>query len=423
METAAPLRTAKEARAVFEHLRADGDRFGARLRALEAHPGYRRLRTMPSSGATLRAWEQTRTSTDELLAQLRAYRSTLERADALFTSRTRLGRDDLAELNKILQGPVDLPPPPHGPAEPRNLTALMAQMTTVHADVLRTVTDVDEYSTTLQKRLNQLGDALRSLHSRVIALAFHDDGAASLVEGLSRELAEVSPIVLSDPLGCMGGTVDRSEDPATEAFGAAAQARLRRLSTAVDNAQTYMSTVRAQHSELSQSVTRLRGLITEVEADERECRRVEHEVRARITQPPVDGGEDAGPGLRQRLSLLERRRVEGQWSRLAELIREIEQGCAAARGVAGGRRAAAQALLDQRDELRGRLESYRAMAIGYGHAEDLDLTDAYERAYQLLWTAPCDLHQAGASVARYQRAVIERTESSGADGPGREVAG
>ncbi|HZM84799.1 MAG TPA: hypothetical protein VFC19_54450 [Candidatus Limnocylindrales bacterium] len=406
----AQLRTGKEARSVLTRLRAEGDRFAGRLRALEAHPGFRRLRAMTSGGTTLRAWEQTRAITDELSAQLRTYRSTLDRAETLLSSRTRLSREDLAQLSKILCGPVDLPMPPSGPAEQRDLAALLVDMTSAHAEVLQTVTDVEEYFTALQKRLNQLADSLRSLHNRVVSLTFRDDGAASLVDGLARELAEVSQIALADPLGCVGGAGDRTDDPVIETQGGIARARLSRLSAAVSDASTHLSAVQAQQSEMSRSIVGLHRLVTEVELAEQDCLRTDTEVRSRIAEPDLETLDSIGPAMRQRLNLVDRRRAEGDWPRLAGLIKEIEQGCAAAQEAARVRRAAARALLDQRDELRGRLASYRAMAVAYGHAEDLDLTDEYERTYRILWTAPCDLRQADAGVARYQAAVIARTE-------------
>lgn len=131
----------------------------------------------------------------------------------------------------------------------------------------------------------------------------------------------------------------------------------------------------------------------------------------RIATPVLDEAEDedVAASLRLQLDALERLRMEGLWPRLAELFREVGQSCADAVERARGRQAVAQALLDERDDLRGRLDSYRAMASRYGYAEDLALANQYEDTHRLLWTAPCDLHEARASLTRYQAAVIERT--------------
>ena len=104
--TPVPLRNAKEARTVVDGLLANGARFGAALRALEAHPGYRRLGTAAVNGATLVARERVRATTDELAMQLRAYQATLARAQAMVAVRGRLNRVELAKLMEVLNEPV-----------------------------------------------------------------------------------------------------------------------------------------------------------------------------------------------------------------------------------------------------------------------------------------------------------------------------
>ncbi|HET8641563.1 MAG TPA: serine protease, partial [Pseudonocardiaceae bacterium] len=69
---------------------------------------------------------------------------------------------------------------------------------------------------------------------------------------------------------------------------------------------------------------------------------------------------------------------------------------------------AIRSLLDRRNELRGRLDAYRAKAAGIGHSEDLELERLFGVAHELLWTAPCDLPAATRALARYQQAVSGR---------------
>ena len=67
----------------------------------------------------------------------------------------------------------------------------------------------------------------------------------------------------------------------------------------------------------------------------------------------------------------------------------------------------AAALLDRREELRGLLGAYQAKAARVGGAEDSMLDYSYDRAHNLLWTAPCDLSAAADAVTGYQQAVLE----------------
>jgi hypothetical protein len=96
----------------------------------------------------------------------------------------------------------------------------------------------------------------------------------------------------------------------------------------------------------------------------------------------------------------------GRWTRLqAELDRCHSDLAAAAAATEDSRRSAATAL-GRRDELRGLLGAYKAKAARLGAAEDADLTARYDQAYELLWTAPCDLAVAAAAVTGYQQAIL-----------------
>ena len=61
--------------------------------------------------------------------------------------------------------------------------------------------------------------------------------------------------------------------------------------------------------------------------------------------------------------------------------------------------------LDDRDDLRGLLQSFRDKAAAHGLAEHPELDPLYRQAETLLWAAPCDLAAARPLVDRYVAAV------------------
>lgn len=61
--------------------------------------------------------------------------------------------------------------------------------------------------------------------------------------------------------------------------------------------------------------------------------------------------------------------------------------------------------LDERDELRGLLQSFRDKAAAHGLGENSDLEPLYRQAEALLWAAPCDLSAARPLVDRFVAAV------------------
>ena len=69
---------------------------------------------------------------------------------------------------------------------------------------------------------------------------------------------------------------------------------------------------------------------------------------------------------------------------------------------------ACQALLDERQELRGRLDALNAKAAGSGLAEDAALAEDARAARALLYRRPTPLAQARDLVARYQTRLNAR---------------
>jgi hypothetical protein len=61
--------------------------------------------------------------------------------------------------------------------------------------------------------------------------------------------------------------------------------------------------------------------------------------------------------------------------------------------------------LEEREDLRGLLGSYRHRAAAHGLAEDAALDDRFQAARAVLYVAPCDLREARRLVAEYQHAV------------------
>lgn len=114
-------------------------------------------------------------------------------------------------------------------------------------------------------------------------------------------------------------------------------------------------------------------------------------------------GESAGA-----VGDLEAAAAAGHWSRVAEEIDLVEARIHTGSKVLSVVHAQAKGLVARRDELRGRLAVYLAMAVRLGLAEGAELAAAHRAAHRLLWTAPCDLEEATVAVTTYQNAVIRR---------------
>jgi chromosome segregation ATPase len=118
--------------------------------------------------------------------------------------------------------------------------------------------------------------------------------------------------------------------------------------------------------------------------------------------PPPDDLAD----LSARLAGLDGLLAAGRWTRLESELDLLERELTAATTKYIDTERAVVALMNRRDELRGLLDAYRAKAARLGAVEDTALTERYDRARDLLWTAPCDLTAAADAVTGYQQAVL-----------------
>jgi hypothetical protein len=110
--------------------------------------------------------------------------------------------------------------------------------------------------------------------------------------------------------------------------------------------------------------------------------------------------------LTVRLADLDGMLAAGRWSRLAAELDEVERELGAATASFRDTERTVVGVMSRRDELRGLLGAYQAKAARLGAAEDPGLTERYDRARGLLWTAPCDLAAASDAVASYQQGVL-----------------
>ena len=75
-----------------------------------------------------------------------------------------------------------------------------------------------------------------------------------------------------------------------------------------------------------------------------------------------------------------------------------------------------QQALDDRDDLRGLLQSFRDKAGAHGLAENAELEPLYRQTESMLWSAPCDVAAARPLVDRYVAAVNAKVASAVSSG-------
>ncbi|WP_084962500.1 hypothetical protein [Thermoactinospora rubra] len=369
--------------------RAEQDRISESLLTLEAGTTYRLLDTSPLRGATQRRWAGVRQAAATLWALNDAYRATLRLAEEVRARRARPGAEELAELTDLLAGrsvavkppapatPTLLPPP-----EVRiSLDEVVVRMEAAYREIASELEAVDAVWSAVFPRLDEAEAALR----RIAGLAA-ELGEGPDVTDLQEEVRRLRDDTLCDPLG--------AAPPAD---------RLDRLLTRVRGLLAGLERALAVKQEYGRRKETLTGLIARVGEAEKQARLAHTQVCAKIALPA-----SARPASRAEELAAELEAIDvspGGWLERAEGLARLEQAAAEAEGRARQAAGALLGLVNRRDELRGRLLASQAKAVRKKLAEDPAVAGLYDRAHDLLWTAPCDLAEAARAVEQYHRAI------------------
>jgi hypothetical protein len=378
-------------------LGAAHDRVAAAMFALDSQPALGYLRGSTLTGTTASRWQTLRPELDVLWAHFTLLGVVVEQARAIRGAR-RPGDAEWGELSAMLQeSTIGLDAaglPADGSGNPAvtwiKVWDLAQQLEQRCAAVAAQLSEVDAAWSAVAGRLGPIAEAV----DKATALAA-ELGAASTVEPLRATLANLQSTAIEDPLaaapgGRVGGRVDDG---------------LRELSARVDTTRQRLAELKSLRDGYQQRVAGLRGLADDVIAAERELA----EVYARVTEKILDPGLAAlpsfGAGLRTTADQLERLGVSGEWATLADTMAATEKSAREARERVSYLRQVATGLLDRREELRGRLDAYRAKAASKGVVEHPELTNRYDEAHRVLFTAPCDLRAGTRAVLAYQQTL------------------
>jgi len=385
-------------------LRATVDRITTNLADLDGDL----TRQMLDASTTLRgrtdeAWTAARGGLEHLWQGQLALRDVIDRIESTRGRRTTLSRSQLQEVAELLDGiSVTLVTGTSrsltaGPIVTVDLTvdALVADMSTTYDAITAVVDRVAEV-------WSGVGPALADLDTRVVRL---EDAAAISGERAPNELAQARRAIRDaedlsrcDPLGLGDDAVaviERMVDRAGASLAAATAARQELdaesadVRVAIDLCLEAVARVRTVCAEVAPRIAGSAPWSVELDRIGLETMALAHEVDGAGAAP------DSAPVVR-------RRRLAEVGNRAEALRQEVRALDHQATGC-----------LATRDELRGRLDAYRAKAVALGRAEDLELDELYGRVRDALYEAPCDLERSAVLADDYQRAV--RSGTTGED--------
>jgi hypothetical protein len=210
-----------------------------------------------------------------------------------------------------------------------------------------------------------------------------DQQLPAVLDALAREVDAVAEAALADPLG------------GTSAPAAGIDVRLA-------GAEEALASARAVRDDWTGQLAAARRLLADLSTTIAASDAVAARAGAGIAGVSPEPGADPSDDLAGRLDAIAATAGAIGWSDLGAALADWRRHVQAASDVAAARAAALQTSLDERDELRARLDAYEAKAATLGLLEDPELGDRHRRAHDALYTAPTDLAGAALLVEQYR---------------------
>ncbi|QES50129.1 hypothetical protein DEJ50_22170 [Streptomyces venezuelae] len=394
-------------------LAAEHEAVETSLLALQDHAGRRLLEGAELTGLTKERWAAADAAITRLWTYFDAYSGALAAAREIRERRRWPGREELVELTERLRGPgvliaggaVD----GDRLAERLSLAELVARMNELYAGSLDVVVAADTVWSALPARIDLLAAELhrtRSLaHSVGVRPGEHPSGDD--LEEITVELTALRAEVIADPLAFWTPAPGASAPAGWRERGRPDTTRYDRAALALEDVRREVEAVLDVRQDAEARLIALRDVLSRADRTLAEARTARGEVLAKIAASEVPAVSGPPTALQEQLAAAADHRRNGRWHRLSPLLESLEERAEDELRRARESLTAVTAPLAVRAELRGRLDAYRAKVARHGLAEDPLLTERYDAARRMLWSAPCDLRVAEQAVLRYQQAAAE----------------
>jgi chromosome segregation ATPase len=280
--------------------------------------------------------------------------------------------------------------------EELTLATAVARMRRSFASVTEVVSAAEQVWTEMTGKLDAIGAEL----DRVTPLAatLGDEAVTGNLAAAQGKLARLRDTLNCDPLSLWNGTSGPGSPVGTSGADRLAE-RVTAFAARVDELVRLRDEARSRIDEVTAAAAKARAAREDASAA---WQQAAAKIAAAAMPPPPDDLTE----LSGRLADLDTLLTAGRWTRLSSELDLLERELAAAATKFIDTERAVVALMNRRDELRGLLDAYRAKAARLGAVEDAGLTERYDHARDLLWTAPCDLAAAADAVTWYQHAVL-----------------
>ncbi len=400
--------TKEQAAAAVQGAVSERDVIQANLLELDGSFGKRLLAGAALTGQTKVRWDKAARTLANLWDLYSAYSGVVDRAAEVVAG--RLGPKELVQVTELLAGTsvrLDRSPDPLAPLAGRDLADSGREQLTLTQTVARmrrSFADLTEVVTAAERVWNEMAGPLDAAAEQLARMprlgsTLGDEALAGNLSAAEGTLARLRDVLNTDPLSLWRGNSDQGRASVDTSGADQLRERVAAVAARMDELVRLRDDARDRLAEAVAAAAAARAARDDAVAARQ--RAAEKFAAEALPPQPPDIAD-----LSARLAGLDALLAAGRWPRLSAELDQVEHGLAAATAQFRDTERAALALLNRREELRGLLEAYQAKAARLGAAEDSGLTERYNRAHGLLWTAPCDLAAAEAAVTGYQQAVL-----------------
>jgi hypothetical protein len=381
----------------LQRLREAVDRIGETLLDFEIDDSRALLDSLPLEGVSADA----RTTASSAVTQLWRWHGLLavhvERAETLRGKRATLRPDQTAGLEELLEGRVlDAEVQPVSLADRKLLGGRETVIRSTPDELLeRMIVTFDEAKAVVSEFVhawNVLAPRVRASAARIqeaeeLAAVLGEPELAALAD--ARKLLDLLERGLAhDPLGVTETEIERLE------------AVVRRECEELAAAEELRAGVTGR-------LAGARALLDELREAEREAQAAYRELLVKITGPEADELPPTSRQLETELGRVAQLIEAGAWRDASDLLAGWSARTEALVRSVRAAAADAQAPLDERNQLRGRLAAYGTKATALGVVEDSELSRIFGAAEQELYTAPTDLLRARDLVRDYAQRLLQ----------------
>jgi hypothetical protein len=403
--------TRQEAQAALDKAVAERDTIQGNLLDLDGSFGKQLLSGASLTGESKQRWDTAAATLAALWETFNAYSAVIDQAAQLMST---VKDRDLGSVIALLSGPsvrLSRGPAPLGRRDLADGGVDMLTAPSAVAQMRREFSRVTEVVAAAEAVWGEVGgllDQASTTLSRAASLAagLSDDMVSARLAEVSTQLSVQRTTLNTDPLSLWQ---DGGDGRAGHADASAAS----RVRDQVAAVAAEVDSVAKDRDNARQRIDAIAGVQATAIAAWQDALQARQRAAAKIAGEFLPAVPASYPGAAFQRASLDTLASAGQWQRLAAEADRAERDLGAE--ITAYRKAAdeAESAFSRREELRGMLQAYKAKAARLGGAEDFGLTERYDAARELLWTAPCDLGAAADAVAAYQQAILAKGRGQG----------